>query len=122
MAVLERLRKAAASDEWLFPSSVGAGPLVAIAKQVQRIRKQAGVSFQLRDVRRTVRTRLREMGVSQDVSEAILSHAPPRIIRTYDRYQPVPEMSAALEAWSARLERIVAGEKRRAVVVPLARA
>ncbi|PYQ00691.1 MAG: hypothetical protein DMF82_21375 [Acidobacteria bacterium] len=122
MAILERLGTPAASGEWLFPSPVGAGPLVAIAKQVHRIRKRAGVSFQLRDVRRTVRTRLREMGVSQDVSEAILSHAPPRIIRTYDRYQPVPEMSAALEAWSARLERIVAGEKRRAVVVPLARA
>jgi integrase len=121
MAVLERLRKAAASDEWLFPSPVGAGPLVAIAKQVQRIRKQAGVSFQLRDVRRTVRTRLREMGVSQDVSEAILSHAPPRIIRTYDRYEPVPEMRTALEAWSARLERIVSDEVRKAVVVPLAR-
>ena len=62
------------------------------------------------------------MGVSLDVSEAILSHAPPRIIRTYDRYEPVPEMRAALEAWSARLEGIVSGETRKAVVVPLARA
>jgi hypothetical protein len=70
----------------------------------------------------TVKTRLREMGVSQDVSEAILSHAPPRIIRTHDRYEPVPEMRAALEAWSARLEGIVSGETRKAVVVPLERA
>jgi len=93
-----------------------------MAKHVQRIRQRAAVSFQLRDVRRTVRTRLREMGVSQDVSEAILSHAPPRIIRTYDRYQPVPEMRAALDAWSARLDAIVSGELRKAVVVPLARA
>ncbi len=62
------------------------------------------------------------MGVSQEVSEAILSHAPPRIIRTYDRYQPFPEMRAALEAWSARLDGIVSGETRMAVVIPLARA
>jgi hypothetical protein len=93
-----------------------------VAKRTQRIRERADLCFQLRDVRRTVRTRLREMGVSQEVSEAILSHALPRLIRTYDRYEPVPEMRAALEAWSARLEGIVTGESRRAVVVPLARA
>jgi integrase len=122
MAVLERLNVVTGSLEWLFPSPVGAGPLVAVAKHVRRIRERAGTSFQLRDVRRTVKTRLREMGVSQEVSEAILSHAPPRIIRTYDRYEPVPEMRAALEAWSARLEGIVSGEARKAVVVPLARA
>jgi integrase len=122
MVVLERLKASTDSHEWLFPSPVGAGPLVAVGKPVHRIRQQAGTSFQLRDVRRTVRTRLREMGVSQDVSEAILSHALPRLIRTYDRYEPVPEMRAALEAWSARLEGIVTGDSRRAVVVPLARA
>ncbi len=75
-----------------------------------------GVEFQLRDVRRTVRTRLREMGAPQDVSEAILSHARPKLIRTYDRYQPVPEMRAALEAWSTRLEFIVTGPARADVV------
>lgn len=122
MAVLVRLKLATGGLEWLFPSPVSAGSLVAVAKHIQRIRRRTAVSFQLRDVRRTVKTRLREMGVSQDVSEAILSHAPPRIIRTYDRYEPVPEMRAALEAWSARLEEIVSGETRRAVVVPLARA
>ncbi len=75
MAVLERLKVATGNLEWLFPSPVGTGPLVALAKHVQRIRQRTAVSFQLRDVRRTVRTRFREMGVSQDVSEAILSHA-----------------------------------------------
>jgi integrase len=109
MSVLARLRTATVDAEWLFPSPKTSGPLVGVSKHVERIREQTAVLFQLRDIRRTVRTRLREMGVLQDVSEAILSHTPPRLIRTYDRYQPIPEMRVALEAWGARLEGIVSG-------------
>jgi integrase len=119
MAVLERLRFGGDGNEFLFPSPLYTAPLAAVAKPVRRIRERSGVEFQLRDIRRTVRTRLREMGAPQDVSEAILSHARPRLIRTYDRYQPVPEMRAALDAWGARLEAIVSGDVRRASVVQL---
>lgn len=119
MTLLARVRAEVGDAEFVFPSPAHRGPLVAIAKPVARIRKQSGVEFQLRDVRRTVRTRLREMGAPQDVSEAILSHSRPRLIRTYDRYQPVPEMRAALDAWSVRLEAIVAGPGTRANVVRL---
>lgn len=122
MAVLDRLSSADHHEEFLFPSPTFTAPLVAIAKPVARIRQRSGVEFQVRDIRRTVRTRLREMGAPQDVSEAILSHARPRLIRTYDRYLPVPEMRAALDAWSARLETIVSGPPKRADVVRIERA
>src|SRR5206468_9954139 len=71
--------------------------------------ERSGVEFQLRDIRRTVRTRLREMGAPQDVSEAILSHARPRLIRTYDRYPPVPEMRVA-DAEDHELSRVQRGQ------------
>ncbi len=116
MTVLDRLRTAHPEAEYLIPSPTREGPWVATAMPTARLRERAGVEFQLRDIRRTVRTRLREMGTSQDVSEAILSHARPRLIRTYDRYEPVPEMRAALEAWSARLEAILSGTTERKVI------
>jgi integrase len=118
MAVLLGLGQQAGS-QWLFPSPTTTGPLVTAAKALRRIRQRTSVSFQLRDIRRTVRTRLREMGILQDVSEAILSHASPRLVRTYDRYQPIPEMRAALEAWGARLQDILAGEVPRAQMGPV---
>jgi integrase len=118
MAILFGLGPGAGS-QWLFPSPTTTGRLVTVAKALRRIRQRTGVSFQLRDIRRTVRTRLREMGVLQDVSEAILSHTPPRLVRTYDRYEPIPEMRAALEAWGARLHGILAGEVPRAEMGPV---
>ena len=88
MAVLERLRFGVDGNELLFPSPLRAAPLAATAKPVQRIRDRSGVEFQLRDIRRTVRTRLREMGAPQDVSEAILSF--PRTAATDPNLRPLP--------------------------------
>jgi integrase len=121
MDILERRRAANPEAEYVFPSPTLHGPWVASAKPTSRIRRRADVEFQLRDVRRTVRTRLREMGAPQDVSEAILSHSRPRLIRTYDRYQPVPEMRAALDTWGSRLSEIVSGSTAGLNVVRLRR-
>lgn len=59
------------------------------------------------DLRRTVASRMREQGTSSDVIEAILNHAPPRLIRTYQRPDMIPEMRAALTKWERALLRIV---------------
>jgi integrase len=89
---------------------------------MQRIVGRSGVAFRLHDVRRTVRTRLAEMGVAENVGEAVLGHTLPRLLRTYNRHEPVPEMRSALEAWSARLDIFVNGTARLAEVVAFARA
>lgn len=65
--------------------------------------------FRLHDVRRTVATRLAEMGTHVPIIEAILGHRPPRLVRTYQVHAPVREMRAALERWSAELDRIITG-------------
>jgi integrase len=125
VAVLTRLQAVSGNTEWVFPSPAPGNeerPLRAIAKHMRQIVRRSGVEFRLHDVRRTVRTRLAEMGVPENVGEAVLGHALPRLIRTYNRHEPVPEMRAALEAWSARLEAIVNGTARLAEVVAFARA
>jgi integrase len=123
--VLTGLRAVSGGSEWVFPSPAGSEErsLQAVAKHMQRIVQRSGVAFRLHDVRRTVRTRLAEMGVPENVAEAVLGHALPRLIRTYNRHEPVSEMRATLEAWSARLDAIVNGTPaRQAEVVAFARA
>jgi integrase len=75
---------------------------------MRTFRERAGVpDFRFHDIRRTVATRLAEAGVSVSVIEAVLGHRPPRLVRTYQKHGYVPEMSAALNAWDARLTEVV---------------
>ena len=121
--VLDRLSAAGNGSPWLFPSERTDGPLRLVAKAAARIRARSSVEgWTWHDLRRTVRTRLAEMGVAPHVAEAILGHARTGIERVYNRHEPVPEMRAALEAWSARLGDIVTGTQRPAAVLPFARA
>jgi integrase len=89
---------------------------------MQRITWRSGVTFRFHDIRRTVATRLASLGAPDYIVDAVLGHTPQRLRRTYNRYQPVQETRTALTAWSAELERIVAGQTGRGDVVPLLRA
>ena len=71
--------------------------------------REAG--FRPHDLRRTCRTYLAKLGVSETVAKKILGHAPARSDVTasvYDQHSYLPEMRAALESWELRLLRIVA--------------
>ena len=59
------------------------------------------------DVRRTVRTHLSALRISEEVREAVLAHVRPGIKGTYDHYQYVDEKREALTLWNARLRSIV---------------
>ncbi|MGO9050275.1 MAG: tyrosine-type recombinase/integrase [Xanthobacteraceae bacterium] len=58
------------------------------------------------DLRRTVRSGLSELRLSQDVAEAILAHVKPGIRGVYDRYEHFDEKRHALELWATRLRSI----------------
>jgi integrase len=68
-----------------------------------------GDNLRLHDLRRTVRTRLSSLGVTPDIAERVLGHAIKGVRRNYDFYDYVNEKRAALEAWCAALDRILAG-------------
>ncbi len=65
-----------------------------VAKRIQERSRTSGWVWH--DTRRTVRTRLAEMGVAPHVAEAVLGHVAPGIVRTCNLHEPVPEMRAAL--------------------------
>jgi integrase len=113
MGVLRVLRRLGRGAEgvFLFPAPTREGFMDHPQKAILRVREASGVAdFRLHDVRRTVATRLSQMGTLDAVVEAVLGHTRPKLKRTYNRYQPIREMRVALDAWSSALDRIVRGK------------
>lgn len=59
------------------------------------------------DIRRTVRSHLSRLKVTEEAREAVLAHARPGIKGTYDLYDYLDEKREALELWASRLREIV---------------
>jgi integrase len=59
------------------------------------------------DIRRTVRSRLSRLKVTEEAREAVLAHARPGIKGVYDLHDYLDEKREALELWAARLREIV---------------
>jgi integrase len=66
--------------------------------------------WRIHDLRRSVATQLRTLGIDRLVVSKILNHAEGGVTRLYDRYSADPEKTAALERWANRLRAIIAGE------------
>ena len=63
--------------------------------------------WRLHDLRRTCRTGLSRLRIAPHVAEAVLGHAAPTIVRTYDVHDLADEKRHALEAWAGYVQRIV---------------
>jgi integrase len=59
------------------------------------------------DIRRTVRSRLSRLKITEEAREAVLAHVRPGIKGTYDLYDYLDEKRHALDLWGARLKNIV---------------
>jgi integrase len=135
MAVLETLPLFRGGD-YLFSTSFGTKPVWMSSKVKNRIdarmlrtlralarrRGEGPTKVTLapwvnHDIRRSVRSQLSRLRVSEEAREAILAHARPGIKGTYDLHDYFDEKREALELWAARLKTIV--EPAPANVVPL---
>ena len=65
--------------------------------------------FTPHDLRRTVATRMRELGISRGDVKMILNHVETDVTARYDRYDGLPEKRRAMESWGNRLEQIIEG-------------
>ena len=63
--------------------------------------------FVLHDVRRTVRTRLSGLRVSEPVAEMIIGHSKKGLERIYNQHKYLDQMREALEEWAVKLRSIV---------------
>ena len=65
--------------------------------------------FTSHDLRRTAATNLAALGTPRIVVAKILNHVDQQVTAVYDRHAYDQEKRAALQAWSDRIDRIVAG-------------
>jgi integrase len=121
MALLEELPRFAGSD-YLFTATSGELPVRGFTKPKLKLdalmMKELGEvpPFTVHDLRRTVRTRLSALRISDRVAEQILGHGAKGIQRVYDLHKFQEEMTEALDAWALRLRVIVEPQMSRNVV------
>jgi integrase len=100
--------------QYVFPSPYADKPMTieAISRAVSRNRKSLGVDdFQPRDLRRTVRTRMCEAGVSDFDAGRLQGHSLPGMSGTYNVHHYDETKSRAMRKWDRRLREIVSGKK-----------
>jgi integrase len=122
LAILRGIERGAKGD-YVFSTEGGVRPVNSYAQAKIKLDRAMTIAlgaepppFINHDIRRTVRTNLPALQVSDTVAEALMAHARPGIHGVYDLYSYLPEKRAALEKWGKRLADIVAAADN---VVPL---
>ncbi len=113
--IIEQARPYSTDSRFVFRSSyVEDSPIKphSLARALDRHRLEMGFTeetprFTPHDLRRTVRTRLASLGVSDVVAERVLGHKLQGILAVYNRYDYDNEKREALEQWERELRRIV---------------
>jgi integrase len=120
--VLDHLRSLPRFEgsDFVFTSSGGERPVTDFVNIKRRLdqRMEAAIGkpvprWTFHDLRRSFATGLGEIGIQPHVIEACLNHRSgviSGVSRTYNRNPYAREMKSALEAWSRRVDAIVAGE------------
>jgi integrase len=68
----------------------------------------AGIApWRFHDLRRTFATGSARLGATRDVIDAALNHKIPGVAGIYNKYPYEPECKAAVELWSAHVEKLV---------------
>jgi integrase len=111
LSLLEELRAYSRDSEYWLPNSVdhqtGAGDRDrTITKAARRLRDHLTLDadWTPHDLRRTARTGMASLGVSDTVAERVLNHvAGDRMVAVYNRHAYSAEMSNALDRWADHL-------------------
>lgn len=112
IAVVETVPHFTKGDH-LFTTSYGEKPVSGFSKAKTRLDALMGEQLEaitpwvIHDIRRTVRTRMASLRISDLVAEMVIGHGRKGIQRVYDQHSYENEMREALELWAARLRDIV---------------
>ncbi len=116
---LEILQQSPRIGDYVFMSGRGVKPLEGWDSAKRRgdtFLAKPIAPWRIHDLRRTMATQMRSLGVDRLVVSKLLNHAEAGITKTYDRYAADPEKAAAMERWSQRLKEIISGKKQEKVV------
>ncbi|MDC0611151.1 integrase arm-type DNA-binding domain-containing protein [Vibrio sp.] len=108
LAVLEK-QQFNNESEFIFPHRLNTGEhirLDSLSQSISRYREvtQSVRSFTPRDLRRTCKTLMGEIGISKSLRDRLQNHALNDVSsKHYDRYEYLPEKRIALESWEHKL-------------------
>jgi integrase len=110
-----------AGGDYVFSGQTGTKTFSGFSKAKDRLDRAIGdmPAFTVHDLRRTVRTRLAELGVTPFVGELVIGHTQKGVHAVYDLHRYLPEKREALERWERRLLAIVGEPEPGGNVVPL---
>jgi integrase len=111
---LEILETVPRIGDYVFMSGRGLNPLEGwegAKRRVDSFLKEPIEDWRIHDLRRTMATQMRSLGVDRLVVSKLLNHAEAGVTKTYDRYAADTEKAAGMERWSDRLKEIISGEK-----------
>jgi integrase len=113
VATIEALPRFTRGDH-LFTTTYGEKPINGFSNGKARLDNLVKVelgaappSWVIHDLRRTVRTRLASLRISDLVAEMVIGHGRRGIQRVYDQHTYEDEMRDALQQWASRLRDIV---------------
>lgn len=92
-------------NQYVFPGRWGDHIThFALPKLKREVMEKSGTkNWQLRDIRRTFRSNMARLGVSREIAEVLINHAPPVLDDIYDKYDRVKEKREALAKYEAAL-------------------
>jgi len=109
LAVLESQQGFQSTSEFIFPHRFDDNQhmrMDSLSRGIARYRKDTPTirPFIPRDIRRTCKTLMGELGISKSIRDRLQNHALNDVSsKHYDRYEYLPEKLSALRTWEAKL-------------------
>ena len=124
LKLLLELQPITGRGKYLFPAhkpkTKAPMPESSVTKAVQRLCKRKEIkAFTPRDLRRTVKTRLAEMGVEKEVRDRLMNHALRGDVAEahYNQYDYLKEKKSALSRWDSRLTSFINGTQTKSSII-----
>ena len=96
------------SEAYVFSTTGGNRPSSNFHKVKQELDRLSGTGgWTIHDIRRTVRTKLAELGISEIVARKVVNHETGKVDRIYNRHGYLDEKRKALAKWETRLLSLV---------------
>lgn len=91
-------------DGYVFSTTGGKSASSNFAKVKRQLDQLSDTSgWTIHDIRRTVRSKLAELGVPREVARKVLNHEDGKVDRIYNRHEYLAEKREALEKWEKML-------------------
>ncbi len=120
LTLLDELKYLAGDSIYVVPSPLTTEKPVtdkAITRAVNRYQDAFGIeNWTPHDLRRTVTSRMVEMGISPITIDKIQNHLEQGIRRHYDHYDYAKEKRHALDSWASKIESLISGNETNPVV------